>query len=122
MGPLRLMKARTQMTTKPTHTPTPLGIREPFTDEEKRLNRIFITGKRTDGGQPTEDDFDFLELPYAPKGSLRREMAEYVVRAVNAHEDLVAACKEALIIADRFQADRLGIMLDKAIAKAEGSK
>jgi len=83
-------------TKTPTHTPTPLGIREPFTDEEKRLNRIFITGKRTDGGQPTDEDFDFLELPYAPKGSPKHAMAEYVVRAVNAHEQLLNVAKLAL--------------------------
>jgi len=81
------------MTKTPTHTPTPLGIREPFTDEEKRLNRIFITGKRTDGGQPTDEDFDFLELPYAPKGSPKHAMAEYVVRAVNSHQELVEVLK-----------------------------
>jgi hypothetical protein len=121
------------MTTQPTHTPTPLGIREPFTDEEKRLNRIFITGKRTDGGQPTEDDFDFLELPYAPKGSPRREMAEYVVRAVNSHEELLTIVKA---IAESFNAgadkvyaealaphtddETLKTWINKAIARAEG--
>ena len=58
--------------------------------------------------------------------SQQRANCAFIVRACNAHEDLLEACKAVLCLADmlqpRYQKDAAGYLsqVRKAIAKAEG--
>lgn len=62
-------------------------------------------------------------VAYIPAGS--KEWAELIVRAVNAHEELLSALKElreavkGILVMNHTKYDALGIKVNEAIAKAE---
>lgn len=67
--------------------------------------------------------FGVHELPASNEGSQAEHLANaaFIVRAVNSHEEMLAILKTILTMIDKTQgADRLGILIAQAIAKAEG--
>ena len=79
---------KTQMTNA-THTPTPWRISQVYTGEEKSYpkNSLRIAGPKTAS----------VQCVY------KRENAEFIVRAVNAHDALVSSCEFALAILEQAE-------------------
>lgn len=94
------MKTKPTQPTQPTHTPTPWTIQE---YRESTTGR-FIIGTNT------------TELAY----TAMRQDAAFIVRAVNAHEELLAACKEFMAARNEKQWDEAAQSIKEAIAKADG--
>ena len=93
-----------------THTPTPKVIKPPTPIRYRN------------GGLIDAEETSFASVPYEPVG-------QYIVHAVNTHEELVAALKYLTSLTyntvnyDQSDADTLRAVdrAEKAIAKAEGS-
>lgn len=109
------IQAQAAIDSEPQHTPTPWELREKW---------IFPKGK--------DDDICMLSQSYQRSGNERYANGEFIVRAVNSHEELLGALRDAYEALERAEFNNeqteggkgfYGSTAKKvwqAIAKAEG--
>lgn len=97
-------------------------------------HNLYIVGDRHQADDDEEERDEFDELPMIATsvaivvgnetaGGIPRANAELICRAVNAHDELLAACEAALLKLSRTPLDKVSVaadMLRAAIAKAKG--
>lgn len=102
----------------PKHTPTPWKWQfEDWRGQPQKFKRFIIGGI----SEPDEDDESCATAVAivegnATSGGIATANAELIVRAVNAHEDLLAACKAAFLLLPFDSKER--VQMVAAIAKA----